>query len=338
MIESIAFFLMLSLIFYVSFAGADFGAGILEIFTPERHKEQVRKAVDCAISPVWEANHVWIILALVITFIAFPLAFQTLSVSFHLPLNIMLLGIICRGCAFIFRNYDPFKDVQHSRYSAVFAISSFITPFIQGVIAGGLILGRINLHANTFYGAYVQPWLAWFPFTTGLFLCSLCYFSACALLKAESDNEILTLFLEMRTRFAALICLLVGASVFVSARFSDLALDRLYFSDWISLGCFICGTLLFGAITLFIHKLSSEFIRTAEIALISFILIGWWKIQFPYLVGFPSGTQHSLNIYEIAAPYQTLQSLLIALVIGSVLIIPALLFLLKVFKSDQQVT
>ncbi|HVV54815.1 MAG TPA: cytochrome d ubiquinol oxidase subunit II, partial [Mucilaginibacter sp.] len=98
-------FLWLSLLLYLLLGGADFGAGIIELFTSDRNKAQARRITYRAIGPVWEANHMWLIIAIVILFVGFPQIYSTMSVHLHIPLAIMLLGIIARGTAFAFRSY-----------------------------------------------------------------------------------------------------------------------------------------------------------------------------------------------------------------------------------------
>src|SRR4029450_7243293 len=142
LVESIAFFFAVSILFYCLFAGADFGAGILEAFLPSRRRAEQKKVIAHAIGPVWEANHVWLILAVVILFTGFPKAYSVLTITFHIPLTLMLLGIILRGCAFTFRHYDSIRDRQRY-YSAIFVVSSFLTPLMLGVIAGGMLLGAV---------------------------------------------------------------------------------------------------------------------------------------------------------------------------------------------------
>src|SRR4051812_19542613 len=100
-------FLGLSLVCYCLFGGADFGAGILEIFflrKGDRHDR--RRVIDRALGPVWEANHIWLILMVVILFMGFPKVYARVSVSLHIPLTAMLMGVIARGCSFTFRHYD----------------------------------------------------------------------------------------------------------------------------------------------------------------------------------------------------------------------------------------
>src|SRR4051812_5064628 len=123
LIELIAFFLAASILLYALFAGADFGAGILEAFLAKQKRQAQREILTHAIGPVWEANHVWLILAIVILFVGFPKAYSALSVIFHIPLTLMLIGVILRGCAFTFRHYDAIQDQSQRYYTFIFVIS-----------------------------------------------------------------------------------------------------------------------------------------------------------------------------------------------------------------------
>jgi len=79
----LAIILGASLTAYGVLAGADFGAGILDLrsgVTGERRGDAPgssdRAAIAAAIGPLWEANHVWLIFSITILFSAFPHAFQ----------------------------------------------------------------------------------------------------------------------------------------------------------------------------------------------------------------------------------------------------------------------
>ena len=53
-----------------------------------------RATIARAIAPVWEANHVWLIVVVTILFTAFPPAFAPLSIALHIPLALaQLIGI-----------------------------------------------------------------------------------------------------------------------------------------------------------------------------------------------------------------------------------------------------
>src|SRR5436305_9190901 len=98
--------LVASLIFYALTGGADFGGGVFDLLARGPRAEAQRALIARAIGPIWEANHVWLILAVVILFTGFAPAFQALATTLHGPLTLMLFGIVLRGAAFIFKVYD----------------------------------------------------------------------------------------------------------------------------------------------------------------------------------------------------------------------------------------
>src|SRR6195952_4659590 len=154
-------FLFLAIVLYFLLGGADFGAGIIELFTSETNKSRTRKTMYQAIGPIWEANHMWLIIAVVILFVGFPVIYADMCTYLHIPILIMLMGIIARGTAFAFRNYDAVVDNMQKVYNKIFVYSSFITPLFLGIIAGSTVSGQIDVNANTFQSAYIFSWLNW---------------------------------------------------------------------------------------------------------------------------------------------------------------------------------
>src|SRR6476646_7696431 len=129
----IAIFILLSLIVYALFAGADFGGGMWDLLAFGPRARQQREAIADAIAPVWEANHVWLILVIVLLFTAYPTAFAAIMTALHIPITIVLVGIVLRGAAFVFRKYDGQDDATHRRWSLLFSIASFLTPLFLGM-------------------------------------------------------------------------------------------------------------------------------------------------------------------------------------------------------------
>ena len=145
----------LSILLYVLLGGADFGAGIIEMFTSSKHIRRTRKTLYHAIGPIWEANHMWLIITIVILFVGFPVIYSTLSVHLHIPLLIMLMGIVARGTAFTFRHYDAVHDSMQEIYNRIFVWSSFVTPMFLGIIAGSMLSSHIDTNASSFSEAYI---------------------------------------------------------------------------------------------------------------------------------------------------------------------------------------
>jgi cytochrome d ubiquinol oxidase subunit II len=332
LVEAVAFFLAVSILFYCLFAGADFGAGILEAFLGRHHREQQRTVIAHAIGPVWEANHVWLILAVVILFMGFPKAYSALSITFHVPLTLMLVGIILRGCAFTFRHYDAVRDGSQRAYSAIFVISSFLTPVMLGVVAGGMLLGDTHPVEAGFYAAFIQPWTHLFCFSVGAFTCVLFAFLAAVYLLGETHNpEVRRLFVR-RAMILNIIAIIAGVAVFIAAEIDGLELARLFAARALSLASMGGATLILVPLWIAIRQNSFQLARVLVAGQVGLVLIGWFRLQFPVII---NAHAHPLTIYAAAAPEATLRYLLYALLAGSAIIFPAFIYLLKVFKMSE---
>src|SRR5206468_7963227 len=101
--EIIAGLMVLALNAYVLMGGADFGGGLWDLLASGPRREAQRTLIADSIAPIWEANHVWLIVVVVVLFTGFPIAFGTLGVVLHIPISLTLIGIVLRGSAFVFR-------------------------------------------------------------------------------------------------------------------------------------------------------------------------------------------------------------------------------------------
>ena len=191
-----------ALTFYLLTGGADFGAGIWSLFAFGRDGQKQRALIDEAIGPIWEANHVWLIVAVTILFTAFPPAFAAIATGLHIPLSIMLIGIVLRGTAFAVRTQDIASRRDGGSTTPViwrylFAGSSVITPILLGVSLGAIASGRLApvLSTASFTERFVNPWLAPFPLSVGVLTMALVAYLAAAYLLVEArDPEVRTLF------------------------------------------------------------------------------------------------------------------------------------------------
>ena len=103
--------LLAALCAYTLTGGADFGAGVWDLLARGPRRQRQREVIARAIAPIWEANHVWLIVVVVLLFVAFPRAFAAVSTALHIPLLVMLIGVVLRGAAFTFRAYG--KPTPH---------------------------------------------------------------------------------------------------------------------------------------------------------------------------------------------------------------------------------
>lgn len=331
MAEAVVAAIGVSLLLYLLFGGADFGAGILELIVGRRAEVYV----DRALSPVWETNHVWLILALVLTFIAFPEAFAVVSTYLHVPLSLALLGIVARGVAFTFRHYDPAPPTTRSWYTWVFRLSSVLTPMFLGIAFAAAIEGRLHDRLEEgFVAVFVTPWLSPFCVSVGLFVCALCVFSASSLLAAErgvGQGGALPYLRVARASHIATI--LIGGAVFAVAWMDGVHLAHNFLRSPLSVASLAAATLLIPAVAWSFGRARVGWLRLAVGAQIVTIVVGLAAAQLPELVrleGHPP-----LTYAEAAAPAATLRMLLMALGVGAVLIVPGIVALYRVYKSDR---
>lgn len=314
-----------ALILYCVFGGADFGAGVLELVCGPDQRDTQRKVITRAMGPVWEANHMWLVLAIVILFCGFPAAYAQLSTQFHIPLTLMLIGVVLRGCAFTFRHYDAVQDRTSQRYyTGIFAASSLLTPCMLGMITGAILQGRAP--GDTFVSVYVTPWCNLFCLSVGIFTILVFAFLAATYLIGEAPNDTLRAIFLRRARLFNGAAVLAGAAVFAVGQWDGLSLVKRFSTHSLSLSCMLLATALWVPLWMSLARGNAMWSRLLAAAQVALIVLGEFKLQFPVLVG-------SHTIYNAAAPDVTLQQILYALAVGGILIFPALGYLLKIFKG-----
>lgn len=327
-------FLYLSILLYMVLGGADFGAGIIEMFTSQRNITRTRRTLYHAIGPIWEANHMWLIIAIVILFTGFPLIYSNLSVHLHIPLVIMLLGIIARGTAFVFRNYDAVHDNMQELYNKVFIWSSFVTPFFLGVIAGSTISGHINAKALTFQDAYIFSWFNWFSLAVGLFTVALCGYLASVYLIGEADSESDRQRFIRKAKRMNIIAVIVGAVVFVAAILDDIPLLSWVFRNPIGIVAVVLASLSLIVMWKLIDAKPVIIPRALAGFQAAMILLAISYAHFPNFVILKGG--EALSLLDHIAPQSTLSALALALLVGSVFILPALFYLYYSFQRKAK--
>jgi cytochrome d ubiquinol oxidase subunit II len=164
-------------------------AGIIELMSSKRNKRRIRNTMYHAIGPIWEANHMWLIITIVILFVGFPVIYTTVSTYLHIPLVIMLLGIIARGTAFTFRITMRSLIICKRYTTGYLSIQVLSLLFFLGVIAASAVSGKNRYPCNQLPDAYIFSWLNWFAVAVGSFTISICGFLA-AILLLGSDHEI----------------------------------------------------------------------------------------------------------------------------------------------------
>jgi cytochrome d ubiquinol oxidase subunit II len=323
-----------SLLLYLLMAGADFGAGVLELFSSKKDFGKLRNLTYQAIGPIWEANHIWIILVIVIFFMGFPRIYSVFSTVLHIPILLMLVGIIARGTAFTFRHYDAVKDHTQEWYTKVFAYSSFFTPFFLGICAGAVASGKIDTEAPDFYGRFMAGWLNPFSFAVGLFTVAIVTYLAAVYMIGEAQDENLRGRFVRRARNANIFTIISGGIVFIIAAIDDLEFFHSFFNAF-SILCFLASTIALPFLWVFLRFRRRWLSRIVSAFQVTAILLAWEAAQFPNIILLKNGGH--LTFYNTAAPEATLRSLTVALVAGVLIIIPLLVFLFKSFQKIELV-
>ena len=139
-----AILILIGVAAYIVFAGADFGAGLWYLLAgPGPRGRPIRDFSYHAMAPVWEANHVWLIFVLVVTWTAYPTAFGSIMSTLAVPLFIAAVGIILRGTAYALRSGAAPDRETEGATGFVFGASSILTPFALGTAIGGIAAGEV---------------------------------------------------------------------------------------------------------------------------------------------------------------------------------------------------
>jgi len=317
---------------YVVLGGADFGGGVWDLFALGPRKERQRELIAEAIGPVWEANHVWLILAIVVLFTCFPPAFARLGTLLHIPLSLVLIGIVLRGSAFTFWRYGA--DEEQRYWGVVFAIASLITPFLLGTTAGAIASGALGEGGggDAFYTIYVAPWLSPFPLSVGLFaLVAFAFLAAVYLTLEARERELQEDFRRRGLASGVGLFLAAVVALLLSLDGAPRVRDGLVFAAWaLPLHLLTAAAAVTALAALWVRRWRVA--RAAAVTQVSLILWGWALSQYPYIL------PPDLSIAGAAAPAATLRLTLGALALGAAVLLPSLYYLLRVFKSSVRPT
>lgn len=326
--NAVAAVVAVSLNAYVLLGGADFGGGVWDLLASGPRRAAQRDLVAHAIGPIWEANHVWLILVIVLLFTCFPPVFAELSIRLHIPLALMLIGIVLRGSAFAFRAYGRYDDVAEQRWGLTFAAASTVTPVLLGVTMGAIASGGLApAPGGGFVEQFVAPWLRAFGLAVGLFSLVLFAFLAAVYLTVEAKDEALREDFRLRALAAAVAVFFAAFGVLaLSHGAAPLVREGLTTSPWAIPLHLLTGIAALTAIAALWTR-RYRLARVAAAAQVSLILWGWVLAQYPYLLP----PQHT--IAQAAAPPVTLRLVLAALAVGAIVLFPSLYYLFRIFKG-----
>lgn len=318
-----------ALITYAVSGGADFGAGVWDLFAVGPLADRQRNLINHALGPVWEANHVWLIFLIVGLFNVFPSAFSTLSIALFFPFSLALLGIVLRGAAFIYRYYAIKAKGKFARsWGRVFSVSSLLTPFFLGASAAAVGSGKLLPPNGTPDATYIVSWTSPFVLTIGIMAVTLCATIAAVYLtvevsSTEHDKELAESY-RLKALIAGAITAVLGA---LGLGLSSIESPVLWHGMLIRAWPVVIATMIIGLATA--ATLYTRHYNTARILIIAetaFMLGAWGLAQYPYIIPVNYTIDNSANAPNV------INAVLIGLACGMIIVIPSLYYLFSVFK------
>jgi cytochrome d ubiquinol oxidase subunit II len=323
---AVAVVLLLAVVAYAVFGGADFGAGFWDLTAggPERGARP-RAVIEHSIGPVWEANHVWLIFIFVILWTSFPEAYASITLTLFVPLMIAALGIVLRGASFAFR-----KAVVRTRnrriFGAAFAISSVLVPYCMGAIVGGIASGRVPAGGQA--GDPVHSWINPTSVVGGvLAVAAVAYLSAVYLVwdaRRLHETDTAEYFRRRSVASAIVVAVIAAAGAFV------LRADAHYVFDGLTSRALpvaiLSGACAVGALLLLVRD-AARGARLLALVAVAAAVISWGVAQWPYIL------PESLTFSAAASPSGTLTAVLATVVLAAVVVLPGFVLL---YVLDQR--
>jgi cytochrome bd ubiquinol oxidase subunit II len=310
---------------YALFGGADFGGGIWDLVAGGAERGAgARELIDESITPVWEANHVWLVFILVLLWTAFPPAFAAIMTALFVPLSLSLLGIVLRGVGFAFRHTAERLRMRQLT-GAMFAASSLITPFFMGTVVGAVTTGRVPDHPT---GNVLAAWTSPTAILTGfLFVAACAYISAVFLVleARQRGHQDLMRYFSLRATAAGLLTGALAAATFAAlsasaphdfAGLTGIALPLVAIS--IAAGIAVLGML-------WLRWYHALLLRLTAAVAVATVVWGWGLAQYPYL--FPT----ALSLAAGSAPTAAMVAEFVVAGLAILLVAPgfALLYFLQ---------
>ncbi len=319
--------IVISLIIYAVLGGADFGGGVWDALARGPRASAQRRTVAEAMGPVWEANHVWLIIVIVLLFVCFAPAFAALFTALNVPLSIALVGIMLRGSAFVFRAHGRQATGEVSIWGIVFSAASIITPVLLGSCFGAIVSGNIHVDPKTGAVNDYLAWLAPYPLLLGLLALAICAFLAAIYLTLETKGDLQEDF-RKRAIGAWLVSVVLAT---LALPFSASAAPRIWAGLTSGFGlALVPAAVIIGAVAVIaVWQRRYQVARIAGIAQVALIIGGWALAQSPYLL-YPD-----ITIDNSASANAIILAMLIALAVGAIVLLPSMWLLYSLFKGHN---
>jgi cytochrome d ubiquinol oxidase subunit II len=315
-------FVLAGLVLYVVLGGADFGTGWWQLTAGGGERgARIRELAHDAIAPVWEANHVWLIFVLTVTWTAYPAAFGSLASTLSVPLFIAGIGIVMRGALYALRTGTTGAREQR-RVDTFFGISSVLTPFALGAALGGIASGRVPVG-----NAAGDLWTSWtgptsiavgvLAVATGAYLAAV---YLCADARRMGSQELEDAF-RRRALGAGVVTGAAAVAGLVAVHSDAHALYRALVSD--GLPALIVSALAGLATLALVWSRRFDLARFAAALAVAAVVVGWAIAQSPLLL------PPDLTVKEAAASHDTLVAVVVAVIGGGLILFPSLATLFR---------
>lgn len=323
---AVAAAMFLGLIAYAVLGGADFGSGFYDLTAGDAARgAELRTQVDHSIGPVWEANHVWLIYVLVMWWTGFPSAFAAVMTTLFIPLLLALFGIVLRGASFAFRKYSA-TLAQARLHGALFAASSLVAPFFLGTVAGSIASGRVPAEGGG------DPWGSWLN-PTSLLVGALTVASAAFLAgtfltadAARAGRERLAVSLRRRS-----VAVGTGTGIWALGVLVPIGYDAPTLAEGLTTRAApLIATSIVGGIAALVLLVRRHYAaaRVGAVVAVVSVLLGWAVAQYPWFL------VDELTIAAAAGAPATLRALLLVAVLAGVIVLPPLVYLLRLTQSE----
>jgi len=326
-------FIALGVTAYAVLGSADFGAGFWDLTAGGAQRGgRLRGMVQRSMSPVWEANHVWLIFVLVIIWTAFPVAFGSMFSTLSIPLFLAAIGIIFRGTAFALRGQAA--TIKEARVlGAMFALSSVLIPFFLGAAIGGVASGRVPV--GNAEGDLVSSWLNPTSVLIGVVGVLTGAYLAAVYLAGDSrragQDDLVRAFRARALGTGALTGVVALAGLFVVRDDARDLYDGLTSGGGLAL---VVVSGLAGLATMaLIWSERYGLARVTAAGAVAAIVVGWLLAQKPYIL------QPELTLDEAKASDATLAAVVIGVAAGMVILVPSLWYLYRLVlqgRLDQE--
>lgn len=311
----------LSILAYVILDGYDLGVGMLMADADAKQRDMMIGSIG----PFWDANETWLVLAVGLLLVAFPIAHGAILTALYLPVAFLLLGLILRGVSFEFRAKTEGR--QQVWWNHAFIGGSLLAALAQGYMLGLYVLGLDTSLAASLFGLL-----------TGLCLAAAYAFIGATwlILKTEGELQAKAAVWARRTLWLAAAGMLAVsvATPLVSARIAAkwFELPYLVLLAPIPLG----ATLLFAVVWYALRHLPLAEDRWAWVPFagaVGIFVLGFHGLAYSF---FPYVVPEKLTVWDAAAAPESLMIIFVGTCVVLPIIIGYTLFAYRVFRGKAE--